>query len=266
MPGWSVIGGAVVGWLLWALVAHWLMRPNLRPGDPLASLAYRVVQVYARLYHGLRIEGAENAAGLRPGEEPILVVANHTAGVDPLLVQAALPFEVRWMMAQDMRDPGVDGLWSWARIIFVDRAEGDAGALREALRHLKRRGVLGIFPEGHIERPAGRLLPFQGGLGVLASRAGATVLAVVIDGTPQVDPAWASLLRPSRSRVRFLPPMRFDGRAADPQEVTGRIRRAIQDASGWPDADVVPQWSDGKWWYVDRAGRRFAAEEIESRG
>jgi hypothetical protein len=89
---------------------------------------------------------------------------------------------------------------------------------------------------------------------------------VVIDGTPQADPAWRSLVRPSRSRVRFLPPMKFAGRAADPAEVTRQIRRAIQEATGWPDADLIPEWFEGKWWYVDRTGRRVPAAEVETRG
>ncbi|HBS29908.1 MAG TPA: hypothetical protein DEB06_10785, partial [Phycisphaerales bacterium] len=35
-------------------------------------------------------------------------------------------------------------------------------------------------------------------------KSGAPVLPVVIEGTPQVDPAWASLAHRSRARVRVL--------------------------------------------------------------
>src|SRR5690606_15597843 len=109
---------------------------------------------------------------------PLIVVANHTAGVDPILTSAACPFQIRWIMAQDMRLPWLNWFWRWQRVIFVSRTGRDRGSVREALAHLKDGGVIGIFPEGGLERPPRQILPFRRGVGLLIAKAGVPVLPV----------------------------------------------------------------------------------------
>jgi len=259
---WLVI--AAVVWLALALVLAWIARARLRGDDLRASAVFRLIQVYAHLVHRVRVSGLENIAGRSAGEplvdgRPLIVVANHTAGVDPIIVQAVLPFEVRWMMAEDMRIASLEWFWELGRVIFVDRGAAgesarDMRGVREALRHLRAGGVLGVFPEGHIERPERRILPFREGIGLLVSRTGAEVLPVVVEGTPQVDPAWASLWRLSRSRVRILPALRFQAREKGAGEIADELRRVFLEATGWPANDTPPELRDGMWWYLDDDG------------
>lgn len=238
-PAWPISIAIALVALGWAV--RWLLD-NPRE-DAETGLLYRVGRGYCRLVHRLRAEGGEHVPpGRRPG--PLIVVANHTAGVDPLLVQASCPFEIRWVMAEDMRLPAFDAFWRWAGIIFVDRRANSAPALREAMRHLEDGGVIGIFPEGGIERPPRTILPFMRGIGLLIARTGAPVLPVIIDGTPQVDPAWSSLWKPSRSRVRFLAPERFGGRSA--AETAAALRQRFIDATGWPANDTPSDVMPGK--------------------
>src|SRR5690606_28478224 len=96
-------------WLLFTLAAAWFLFAlgartllNNPRAEPLAGLALVFIRLYARFFHALRVEGGEHVPrSLHPG--PLILVCNHTAGVDPLLVQAAVPFEIRWMMARDMQ-------------------------------------------------------------------------------------------------------------------------------------------------------------------
>lgn len=195
-------GLILIGLVGWAAICRWLLAGPR--GDVEAGLAWRFLRVYARVVHRLCVEGAEHRpVGRTPG--PLVVVMNHTAGVDPLLVQAACWFEIRFVMATDMRHPAGEWFWRWARVIFVDRIKGDATGAREAIRHLADGGVLGIFPEGGIERPRSVLIPFQPGVGLILSRSRAPVLGVTIRGTPDARTAWGSLVRRSRSVVRFHP-------------------------------------------------------------
>lgn len=218
--------------LAWALVVRWLEH-NPR-GDVLTGIFYRLLQVEAFLVHRLRVEGRGNIPpGTRPG--PLIVVVNHTAGVDPLLIQAALSFEVRWMMARDMMAPAMAGLWEWIGVIPVDRFGRDSGSAREAIRYARKGGVLGIFPEGGIERPARRLLPFLPGVGFIIAKTGAPVLPVVIDGTPQCPTAWGSLYTPGRATLTFLPVRSYAG--LNPAQITERLQQDFIDATGWPLAD-----------------------------
>ncbi|MBX3406545.1 MAG: 1-acyl-sn-glycerol-3-phosphate acyltransferase [Phycisphaeraceae bacterium] len=240
--------GGFAAWVVWAAFVHALARISPREDDDgrpdlWAGLAMLFIVLYARLVQRLRIEGREHAPkGRRVG--PLVVVANHTAGVDPLLIQAALPFEVRWMMARDMQHQALAWLWEFTGVIGVtrlDAAEGgevvsggrrgsDSTAAREAIRHLQAGGVIGVFPEGRIIG-RGRVGEFLPGVGLLVSRTGARVLQAVIDGTAETGSAWGSLVLPGRARVRFLPLLEYrDAKAA---EIAADLRARLIAETGW---------------------------------
>lgn len=219
-------------WGAWALLVHALARVSPRAGDPLAGAARVGTRVYARLVHRLRVEGLEHVP-CRRDAGPLIVVANHTSGVDPLLVQAHCPFFVRWLMAEDMGHPSVGALWRWAEVIFVDRREGRGSGVREAIAHVRAGGVLGVFPEGRIESPARRLLPFEPGIGLLIARTGAPVLPVLIEGAPDTDSAWEALWTRSRARVRFLPVASFASGERGGRGIARALERVFEEASGW---------------------------------
>lgn len=207
----SIVILGVAGWALFVPVAHLLLR-NPR-GDVASGFAWWGIRLYARVVHGLRIEGRVNAPRQpRPAGRPIIVAANHTAGIDPLLISAAVPIFVRFVMASDMRLPALAPLWEFAEVIFVDRGgRTEIAGMRQAIAHLKSGGTLGLFPEGRLARTPGALHPFMPGLGVLVAKTDALVLPVVITGTPLRDSAWASLWSPSRSRVRIMPMVDYRG-------------------------------------------------------
>lgn len=237
---WAI--AALIAWLGWALLAHWI-ADNPR-GDVETGISWRLVRLYARVVHRLRVEGLEHVPrGREVG--PLVVVANHTAGVDPILIQAACPFFVRWMMALDMQLSPLEWLWRWVDVIGVDRNGREVGATRLALRHLETGGVLGIFPEGTLERPSRHILPFLPGVGLIVHRSGAAALPVFVSGTPQVDPAWSSLWRASRARVRFLPVVEYRGSGMRAGEIAADLRARFVAASGWPVCDTPDETAPG---------------------
>ncbi|MEQ8850808.1 MAG: lysophospholipid acyltransferase family protein [Phycisphaerales bacterium] len=232
--------GISVALIAFAFLVRWALRPAIRDGDTATTIVYRMVQIYARVMHRLRVRGAAFAPERGgPDDRPVLVVANHTAGVDPLLIQAALPWEVRWVMALDMRLPALGWLWEFGRVIFVDRGKSAGAGVREAIRHLESGGVLGLFPEGGLERPPRQIMPFQHGVGVMIRRTQPLVLPVIVDGAPIVNPAWASLWHTSSATVRFLPTIDYADSGMGPSEIADDLRRRFADATGWPmnDAD-----------------------------
>jgi len=234
-PLWIIlvpIGVAVFAWF-----SAWLLR-NPR-GDVEAGLLWHFARTYSAAMHRMRVVGKEHLpADRNPG--PLILVINHTAGVDPVLVQAACPFEVRWVMAADMRHPLGEGLWQWTRVIFVDREAGDVSGAREAIRHVKAGGVLGIFPEGGIERPARTLLPFQAGVGFIIRRTGAKVLPVIIEGTPYTRHAFSSLVRPSRVTLTVKEPIEYGRSSGSPEEIASDLRQRFAQWTGWPMVDGDP--------------------------
>lgn len=196
--------------LLWLVLAWYAWRVYHNPrgeGEVVSGLAWDLVRVYAAVYHGLRVRGREFVPGAaRVGDRPVLVVANHTAGLDPLLIQAAVPWFVRWLMAADMVGKGLDGLWEFTGVILVDRSgKSEITGVRTAVRTLESGGVVGIFPEGKLRREPTELNPFLPGIGLIISRTRAMVLPVVIRGTPFCQTSWGSLAIPSRSSLEFKP-------------------------------------------------------------
>jgi len=235
-------------WLAWVPAAHWLTRNP--KGDVAGGLATLAVLAYARLVHRLRIEGREHLypgrqrdaegrpiAGAGGPARGLIVVANHGAGVDPVLIQAACPFFIRWMMASEMRLPVLGAVWTWMEIIFVGedgqrRGASELGAIRDAVSYIKAGGVVGIFPEGRLERPSGVLHPFQPGAGLIVARSGGLVLPIVVTGTPACDTAWASLARRSRAVVRVMPPIDYTGVKAG--GIVPDLQARFAGWTGWP--------------------------------
>lgn len=197
----------------------------------LEGFVYALGRLYARGVH--RVEYVYEDGALDDLEGPLLVVCNHTAGVDPILVSAGLPVPVRWLMADDMRISCMDWFWDWAGVIFIARTRFGRTGLRRARKHLQEHGVIGIFPEGHIERPAGTLLPFATGVGVLAHRTGARVLPVIIEGTPQTPSAWESLWTASRARVRVMRPIDYAGTDLQSADIAGDLLERYKGWTGW---------------------------------
>ncbi|MFG0257897.1 MAG: lysophospholipid acyltransferase family protein [Phycisphaerales bacterium JB043] len=227
------IGLGLFVWLGWAWVSHVVVSLSVR-GTLDSGAAMAFMRVYARLVHGLVVENRERIP--EKGSGATIVVCNHTAGVDPLLVQSAFPYEITWTMAQDMRLAWAERFWEWSGILFVDRQGGGSSGARKALRVLADGGVLGIFPEGRLERPHRRLLRFHAGVGLLTIKSGARVVPVVIDGTPDCESAWGSLWRMSRARLRVLEPIVYD-EGTRPGEVVADLQRRFVEATGWPVVD-----------------------------
>ena len=175
----------------------------------------------------------------RPGG--LVVVCNHTGPIDPLVLQAACRFEIRWMMAEALMMPALGWLWKRKRMIPIARDGRDTGPLREAIRHVKAGGTIGVFPEGAIVQPRCEVRPFHEGVGLIISRTRAPVLLVWVSGTPESPLMSVALKTRSRSRVVFLDRIEFD-KSVDTATITRTLRERITKASGWPvnDDPLVP--------------------------
>lgn len=203
----------------------------------LGAIVYLACLWASHRIHRVRYEGLENVPkGNLAG--PFIVVSNHTAGIDPILIQCGCKTEIRWMMVREM-DVGIVRFFTWfARIILVNRNGRDLASTREALRHLKNGGVLGIFAEASIENPPRLIRPFMPGVGFLVAQSGVPVLPVWVSGTPFAEDAMRALLHRSHARVVFGEMMEFDHRKArEAEAITAAIRDRIIEMSGWEATD-----------------------------
>ena len=113
------------------------------------------------------------------------------------------------------------------------RDGSDMAAAREAIRHVRSGGVVGIFPEGGIVRPTGQIRPFHQGVGLVIAKTEAPVLLTWVRGTPEATGMMAALKSRSRTFVDFIDRLEYTGRR-DPRGMTSRLRSRLSEASGWP--------------------------------
>ncbi len=217
-----------------AALLSWVILPYLGSRldtGVLDGLLFVVVRGWLRLWHHPTWEGLEHIpAGWSKG---MVVVANHASGVDPFLLQACLRRRIRWMMAEEQMLPALDAAWRHIEVIPITYGPADAGAFREAVRHVQRGGILGLFPEGGIVRPPNQVRPYLGGIGFLIARSKVPVALFLIEGTPQAATARETLFQPSRCRVRCLGWLDYSG-TRDPAAINADLRRRMAEASGWP--------------------------------
>jgi 1-acyl-sn-glycerol-3-phosphate acyltransferase len=171
-------------------------------------LAYGALSVLTRL----EFQGRENW----PKQGPLLVVANHFSFIDPALMVGLAPWPLEFIGG--FRMPNAPPIVTWIPKVWgylpVFRGTGSRGALRVAERILSQGGILGVYPEATSRETF--LRPARPGAAYLATRTGAPLLPVGVDGLPQVFP---SLRDGHRAHV-----MVRIGEPFGPFEVSGRGR------------------------------------------
>jgi len=141
-------------------------------------LRWLIHQVGYRLL--ARFDRAEDA-DLLPAKGSAIVIFNHIAFIDPIVVLSILPRNAVPLARHDVF--GVPGWGIFPRIwdvIPVRRDEVDRDALRKSLAVLEAGEVLLVAPEGTRHSSLQRA---KAGLAYLALKSGAPIVPVAIEGT-----------------------------------------------------------------------------------
>ena len=102
---------------------------------------------FATFLHPLRVEGLENL----PKDQPVLLCANHSSAVDPILLICAMrqDFPLRIMAKKQLMKIPVVGAFLRAIGVFgVDRGNSDIAAVKTSIQSLRDGWNLLVFPEG----------------------------------------------------------------------------------------------------------------------
>ena len=193
---------------------HWLRVRATHVGNVLLC----------RAYHRLRVLSPPRL----PAVGPAVLVCNHVSGLDPGLLQSTMPRPVVWMMAEEFYDTPLKPLFRSIDAIPVDRGnpKSEAGAVRAALRALKDGRVLGVFPEGWIER-TNDLMPFEAGAAALAVRTGATIYPAYLTGTMRRLDMPRAIGLPQQATVAFGPPLPPPKNRRDGDDFARRVEASV---------------------------------------
>jgi 1-acyl-sn-glycerol-3-phosphate acyltransferase len=192
-----------------------------------------------------RVEGLENF----PERGPAIVMINHIALVDPVVVLGSLPRNVVPMAKIEVYRLPVVGIlpWLW-RVIPVRRGEVDRRALHLATLVLQAGEVVLLAPEG-TRHP--RLQRGKEGVAYLGYRAGAPIVPTAIDGTPGFPTLpFTRRWRESGVRIRIGKPFRFRRLSGRPDRE--RLRQMTDEAM-YALAWLLPEARRGVYADLDRA-------------
>jgi long-chain acyl-CoA synthetase len=187
------------------------------------------VMPMTRAFAWLRVEGREH---LRDLKGPVIFASSHQSFMDGPVIMAALPTRWRYAVAPAMGKemfaahffPAQHSRGEWftnslnyyLAVLFFNAfplPQREAGA-RQTLRYIGELLADGtnvlIFPEGR-RSLTGEIDTFRPGIGMIASRLGAPVVPVRLDGLQHVMGVGARMARPGRVRVAFGAPMRLVG-------------------------------------------------------
>ena len=179
-----------------------------------AGLTVWILNFVNRLYLGLFFRCRTNDCPV-PGEGPALFLGNHRSPVDPLFLWYAYSAgnpgapvrPIGFMMAKEYYElPVFNYMFRALQSIPVARDGTDMGPARAALKNLKEGQLVGLFPEGRINR-GDDLLPANPGIAWLALRAQVPAYPAFIHNAPQGKHIVAPFYTPARVRVTFGEPI-----------------------------------------------------------
>lgn len=162
-----------------------------------------------------------------PAEGAAVVVCNHVSFVDPVLLMAASPRPIRFLMDHRIfQTPVLGWLFRLAKAIPIAPRSEDPAAYEAAFdaadQVLAEGDLLGIFPEGGLTLD-GRLQPFKGGIAKILERRPVPVVPMALHNLwgsffSRIE-AGRAMVRPFR-RGCFNPVTLVAAPAVPPQEVT----------------------------------------------
>ncbi|WP_421717538.1 lysophospholipid acyltransferase family protein [Algiphilus sp.] len=158
---------------------------------------------------------------------PVIVVANHASYLDGLLMTAALPPTISYVVKDDAAEwPLIGRVLTRLGVVFIarDAIQMSARQTRALLKRLRAGDSLGIFPEGTFQGPPG-LLPFKLGAFLLATRTSTPVVPVVIRGSRLLYGEHVRLPRRTRIEIDVLAP--HDTTNKEPAHLCREVRRAM---------------------------------------
>jgi 1-acyl-sn-glycerol-3-phosphate acyltransferase len=189
----------------------------------------------------VKVDGVEGLENL-PGQGGAIVMINHIAFVDPVVVMGLLPRNIVPMAKIEAYRYPVFGLLPriW-EAIPVRRGEGDRAALRKATDVLKAGEVVLVAPEG-TRSPA--LKRGKEGVAFLGWKSGSLIIPTALEGTEGFPSFSPSRWRRAGATVRLGRPFRFK----PTEERPGReALRQMTDEAMYILAGLVPERRRGEY-------------------
>jgi 1-acyl-sn-glycerol-3-phosphate acyltransferase len=164
----------------------------------LYRLVRPLIKVFILLVYRPKIEGRENI----DDNDGIILAGNHTNNLDCVLLIASTKRTIRFLAKDSLNKGFKKFLFRGMGIIPVDRVNhNNSECIEEAESVLKNNGVIGIFPEGTINRTNDTIMEFKKGAVNFSKNTNKKIIPFVIKGKYKLF---------GGIRIRFYKPMEID--------------------------------------------------------
>ncbi len=192
------------------------------------KLAVSLAFLFSKIVFRLEINGAENIPSGSGGG--FILASNHASYVDPAVLAAACPRQIRFMARHDLFKIPVFGAFINALGAFsVKRDSADLASIKNALDILSKSKGLLIFPEG--SRSLGKIGDVaEPGISFIASKSRVPVIPVFIEGSDKAFGRHARFIRPFKIKVHFGQPIFYTTTDASKRHSYEKFAAAIMQA------------------------------------
>jgi 1-acyl-sn-glycerol-3-phosphate acyltransferase len=148
------------------------------------------------IFYNIKVEGKENL----PASGPLIICANHTSAIDPIILAVSLPYTMHSMAKAELFKSKLLGYFLRNIGVFpVKRGEADIKSIKTSLKLLKDKKIMGMFPEGTRNKTGE--LKAEPGIAMIAVKAEAVVLPIAIISSYKLF---------DRTLVKIGQPMKLD--------------------------------------------------------
>lgn len=145
-------------------------------------ILYRITRPLIKVFMKIFFRPTYIGTELIPTDVNFILAGNHTSYLDPLLLMSSTDKTIHFL-AKDSLAKGLKGfLFKSMGIIPVNRKIHDKNALKTAEEELLNKKVIGIFPEGTINRTEEATLPFKIGAVKMAQDTDTLLVPFTITG------------------------------------------------------------------------------------
>lgn len=166
------------------------------------TLFYKIVRplvsVLFKFLYCPTVVGIENI----PNSGGIVLAGNHTKWLDPIMLVAITKRQVHFLAKEELFHGITKFIAKGMGCIPVNRKIHDKDALNLGYKTLENGKVIGIFPEGTINRTSDVIMPFKIGAVKMANKTNSYLIPFTITGTYKIFKKGI--------RIEFLEPYKID--------------------------------------------------------
>lgn len=143
---------------------------------------YKIVRPIIKILIYILFRPTVKATENIPKENSVVLAGNHTKWLDPLMLIAVVNRPVFFLAKEELFKGPLGIIIKLMNCIRVNRKIHDKNALSEAKKVLLNKNVIGIFPEGTVNKTSDLILPFKIGAVKMSLDTNSNLVPFVITG------------------------------------------------------------------------------------